>query len=49
MSTKITAEKGKQDIWIERLFEADKSLVFRLLTEADLITQWQSNSFAFKV
>lgn len=49
MSTKITAEKGKQDIWIERLFDADKSLVFRLLTEADLITQWQSNSFAFKV
>ncbi len=46
--TQITAEKGKQDIWVERLFDAEKSLVFRLLTEADLIARWQGHSFAFK-
>lgn len=48
MSTEITAENGKQDIWIKRHFEASKSLVFRILTEPDLIVQWQGHSFAFK-
>lgn len=48
MTTQIIAEKGKQDIWVKRLFNADKKLVFRLLTEADLIEQWQMQSFTFK-
>lgn len=49
MTTRITAEKGKQDIWIERQFNTRKSLVFRLLTEADLIVQWQVHPFTFKI
>jgi uncharacterized protein YndB with AHSA1/START domain len=49
MTTKITAEKGKQDIWIERNFEASKNLVFRLITEADLIAQWQVHPITFKI
>ncbi len=48
MTTNITAEKGKQDIWIERSFNANKSLVFRLLVEEDLIIQWQVQPFTFK-
>jgi uncharacterized protein YndB with AHSA1/START domain len=48
MTTSITAEKGKQDIWIERSFNANKNLVFRLLTEEDLIIQWQVQPFTFK-
>ena len=48
MTTHITAEKGKQDIWVERRFDTHKSLVFRLLTEPDLIVQWQVQPFTFK-
>jgi uncharacterized protein YndB with AHSA1/START domain len=48
MSTRITAEKGKQDIWIERRFKATKELVFRLLTEAEFIEAWQNLNFKFK-
>jgi uncharacterized protein YndB with AHSA1/START domain len=49
MITKITAEIGKQDIWIERNFEAPKNIVFRLLIEADLIVQWQVHPISFKI
>lgn len=48
MNTHITAVKGKQDIWIERTFNTSKELVFRLLTEPDLIEKWQNQNFKFK-
>lgn len=47
-TTKITAKQGKQDIWVERQFDAEKSLVFRLITEADLIARWQGDTLTFK-
>jgi uncharacterized protein YndB with AHSA1/START domain len=38
--TTITAEKGKQDFFIEREFDAPRELVFRAFNEADLMLQW---------
>lgn len=38
--TKITAEPGKQELYIIREFEAPRELVFRAYTEADLYEQW---------
>lgn len=38
--TKVTAEPGKQEIFTEREFEAPRELVFRLLTDAELMPQW---------
>lgn len=38
--TKVTAEPGKQEIWIEREFDAPKELVFKATTDADLIGRW---------
>ena len=38
--TLITAEPGKQELYIIREFEAPRELVFRAYTEADLYEKW---------
>ena len=38
--TKITAEPGKQEIFITREFDAPRELVFRAHTDPELYTQW---------
>lgn len=38
--TTITAEKGKQELFIEREFNAPRELVFRAFNEPGLIMQW---------
>jgi len=38
--TKIIAEKGKQEFFIEREFEAPRELVFKAFSEPDLLVQW---------
>lgn len=38
--TKITAEKGKQEFFIEREFDAPRELVFKAFNEPELLTQW---------
>ncbi len=38
--TVITAEPGKQELYIIREFEAPRELVFRAYTEADLYEKW---------
>lgn len=38
--TKITAEQGKQEFFIEREFDAPRELVFRAFNEAELLSQW---------
>lgn len=38
--TKITAEPGKQEIFIEREFNAPRELVFKAHTDAKLYPQW---------
>ncbi len=38
--TKIIAEKGKQELFIVREFEADRALVFKAFNEPDLLIQW---------
>ena len=38
--TTITAEEGKQELFIIREFDAPRELLFRAYTEADLYEQW---------
>ena len=38
--TKIIAEPGKQEFFIEREFDAPRELVFRAFSEPDLLVQW---------
>lgn len=38
--TVITAEPGKQELFITREFEAPRELVFRAYTDPDLYTRW---------
>ena len=38
--TKIIAEPGKQELFIEREFEAPRELVFRAYTDPDIYVQW---------
>jgi len=38
--TKITAEPGKQELFITREFEAPRELVFKAFTDPELIVQW---------
>ena len=38
--TKIIAEAGKQEFFIEREFDAPRELVFRAFSEPDLLQQW---------
>jgi uncharacterized protein YndB with AHSA1/START domain len=40
MSTIITAEKGKQEFFIEREFNAPRELVFKAFSEAEYLVQW---------
>ncbi|WAC14609.1 SRPBCC domain-containing protein [Dyadobacter pollutisoli] len=39
-ATKITAEEGKQEFFIEREFEAPRELVFRAFNEPEFLLQW---------
>lgn len=39
-TTKITAEKGKQEFFIEREFDAPRELVFTAFTEPEWLLQW---------
>ncbi|NIJ52836.1 SRPBCC domain-containing protein [Dyadobacter arcticus] len=39
-ATKITADKGKQEFFIEREFEAPRELVYRALSEPEFLVQW---------
>lgn len=38
--TEIIAESGKQELFIEREFDAPRELVFKAFTDADLYKQW---------
>jgi uncharacterized protein YndB with AHSA1/START domain len=38
--TTIIAEKGKQELFIEREFEAPRELVFQAFTEAEYLVKW---------
>jgi uncharacterized protein YndB with AHSA1/START domain len=38
--TTIVAEKGKQEFFIEREFDAPRDMVFRAFSEPDLLVQW---------
>ncbi len=38
--TNITAEPGKQEIIITRVFNAPRDLVFKTITEPGLVPQW---------
>lgn len=38
--TKIVAEKGKQELFIIREFEAKRELVFRAFSDKDILVQW---------
>lgn len=38
--TKITAEPGKQELFITREFEAPRALVFKAFTDPELLVQW---------
>ena len=40
MSTKIIAERGKQNIIIKRKFDAQKALVFKMFEQPDLYVEW---------
>jgi len=44
--TKITAEEGKQDIWITREFDAPVALLFKAHTDPQLLVKWMSNPYA---
>jgi uncharacterized protein YndB with AHSA1/START domain len=37
---KVTAEKGKQEIFITREFEAPRELVFKIFTDPNMIIKW---------
>ena len=39
-TTKITAEKGRQEFFIEREFDAPRELVFEAFTEPEWLLQW---------
>jgi len=40
--TKITAEKGVQELFITREFEAPRELVFKAFSDPELLVQWLS-------
>ena len=39
-STTITAEPGKQEMFITREFDAPRELVFKVMTDPELLAQW---------
>ncbi|TXK47436.1 ATPase [Pontibacter qinzhouensis] len=41
--TKITAENGKQEIVITRIFDLPVDLLFKAYTEPELVEQWMGN------
>ncbi|MEN6330247.1 MAG: SRPBCC family protein [Methanobacteriaceae archaeon] len=40
MKTKITAEPGKQEILIEREFDAPRDIIFKAFTDPELYVKW---------
>lgn len=44
--TKITAEPGKQELFINREFDLPVELLFRAHTDPALLAQWMSNDYA---
>jgi len=38
--TKVTAEEGKQDLWIIREFDLSVELLFRAYEDAEIVAQW---------
>ena len=40
--TKITAEEGRQDLFITREFDLPVELLFKAYTEADIVDQWMN-------
>jgi uncharacterized protein YndB with AHSA1/START domain len=44
--TKITAEDGKQELFITREFDLPVELLFKAHAEPDLLEQWMSNPYA---
>lgn len=44
--TKITAEPGKQELFINREFDLPVELLFKAHTEPELLAQWMSNDYA---
>jgi uncharacterized protein YndB with AHSA1/START domain len=49
-ATKITAEAGKQELFIEREFEAPRELVFRTFNEPEFLLQWMGpNDMEMKI
>lgn len=38
--TQITADKGKQELFITREFDAPRELVFKALSDPDILAQW---------
>lgn len=38
--TKIAADPGKQELFITREFDAPRELVYKVLTDPDLVVQW---------
>ncbi len=40
--TNLTAEPGKQEIWVTRVFDAPPELLFKAYTDPDLVRQWLS-------
>lgn len=38
--TTITAEPGKQEVVITRLFDAPRELIFKTITDSNLVGQW---------
>lgn len=44
--TKVTAEEGKQEMWITREFELPVELLFKAHAEPELIEEWMSNPYS---
>jgi len=41
--TNVTAEEGKQEIVVERVFELPVALLYKAYTEPELVEQWMGN------
>ena len=37
---KVTAEPGKQEVWIEREFDAPREVVFKVMMDPSTVAQW---------
>lgn len=44
LKTKITAEDGKQELWITREFDLPVELLFQAYVQADIVAQWMGTA-----